>query len=244
MVDMRPTVIAKSDQMNADDLIGRPITITITKVSGGPKDQPVSINYEGDGGKPFKPCKSMRRVLIEAWGDDGQQYIGRSMTLFRDENVKWGGVAVGGIRISHMSHIDKPFTLSLAVTRGKKAPNSVQPLRQQQQQLQQNSAGAGAPNAPEQSVQPNDSQQTTGGEAAGEYEILLSDGAPRLFPDLNSVQSFIVANLKSFSSSEKIDDFLKRNNDNFYEYSRDDPDGIMNQIYSTLKKQKEGFLNV
>jgi len=35
---------------------------------------------------------------------------------------------VGGIRISHMSHIDKPVTIALTATRGNKKPTTVQPL--------------------------------------------------------------------------------------------------------------------
>lgn len=35
---------------------------------------------------------------------------------------------VGGIRISHMSHIDKPVTIALTATRGNKKPVTVQPL--------------------------------------------------------------------------------------------------------------------
>jgi hypothetical protein len=35
---------------------------------------------------------------------------------------------VGGIRVSHLSHIDKPLTIALTVTRGKRAPYVVQPL--------------------------------------------------------------------------------------------------------------------
>jgi hypothetical protein len=35
---------------------------------------------------------------------------------------------VGGLRISHLSHIPKPLSLALTVTRGKRAPYVVQPL--------------------------------------------------------------------------------------------------------------------
>jgi hypothetical protein len=35
---------------------------------------------------------------------------------------------VGGIRVSHLSHIAKPMTLVLAVSKGKRAPYVVQPL--------------------------------------------------------------------------------------------------------------------
>jgi hypothetical protein len=81
MLDMTKTTEAKSDQLNAVDLTGAPKTITITdvKIPGG--DQPVIISYENDGGKPYKPCKGMRRGLVAIWGKDAEQYIGRSLTL-------------------------------------------------------------------------------------------------------------------------------------------------------------------
>lgn len=134
MIDMTPTIQAKSDQLNADDLISGPITIKITQVSvGNAEDQPINIRYEGDNGRPWKPCKSMRRVLVGVWGKDGAQYVGRYLTLFRDASVKWAGVEVGGIRISHMSHLNKQESISLMVTRGSKKPYSVKPLQIQQE---------------------------------------------------------------------------------------------------------------
>lgn len=129
MSSLLETIIPKSDQLNADDLIGCSRTITITDVDvkmGG--EQPVEIHYEGDNGRPYKPCKSMRRVLVQVWGADGKQYVGRSLTLYCDPSVKFGGQAVGGIRISHMSHMDAPRTLALTTTRGKKAAFVVKPL--------------------------------------------------------------------------------------------------------------------
>lgn len=129
MIDMSSTVAPKSDQLNADDLIGRSKTIRVTKVALlETPDQPIAIYYEGDNGKPYKPGKSMRRVLIMVWGDDGNKFVGRSMTLYRDEKVLFGGVAVGGIRISHMSHIDEPRTMALTATRAQRKPFTVQPL--------------------------------------------------------------------------------------------------------------------
>jgi hypothetical protein len=50
------------------------------------------------------------------------------MTLYRDPAVKFGGMDVGGIRVSHLSHIDKPLSVALTVSRGKRAPYVVQPL--------------------------------------------------------------------------------------------------------------------
>jgi len=136
MVDMSQFVEAKSDQLNADDLIGGPRTITVRRVTGNDGDQPVSIFYEGDNNKPFKPCKTMRRILLAAWGRNAADYVGRSMTVYRDDSVTFGGLNVGGIRISHMSHIDKETLVVVMKTKGKKAGIKVQPLVEQRQQRQ------------------------------------------------------------------------------------------------------------
>jgi hypothetical protein len=127
-MDIRSTLEAKSSQLNTDDLIAGAKTITITKVSAGSAEQPVAISFEGDGGKPWYPCKSMRRVLVAAWGADASQYVGRRVTLFRDPSVLYGGIAVGGIRVSHLSHLDGPLSIALTVTRQKRSPYKVQPL--------------------------------------------------------------------------------------------------------------------
>lgn len=129
MVDLAKTVAPKSDQMNYDDLIAGPRTITVTRVSASDTpDQPVSVYFEGDNGKPWKPCKSMRRVLIAAWGPDAATFAGRSLTLYGDPDVQFGGMKVGGIRVSHMSHIDAPLNLALTATKAKRAIYTVKPL--------------------------------------------------------------------------------------------------------------------
>lgn len=129
MNDMSSVIIAKSDQLNADDLMAGPLTITVTEVTIRPgTEQPVSIFYTGDAGKPWKPCKTTSRILVRAWGPDAKKYVTRSLTLYRDDAVTWGGVKVGGIRISHMSHIEKQMTMALTETKGKRAPFVVKPL--------------------------------------------------------------------------------------------------------------------
>lgn len=135
MIDMKPTILAKSDQLNSDDLIAGPITVKILEVrEGSGKDQPISIHYEGDNNRPYKPCKTMRRVLVHAWGDDGQTYVGRFLTLYREPTVKWAGEEIGGLRISHMSDIDQEMTVTTQLTRGKKGPWTVRPLQIQKQE--------------------------------------------------------------------------------------------------------------
>ena len=122
------TIIPKSLQLNADQLLPGPVTIKVTKVEIVMGEQPVTISYEGDNNHPFKPGKSMRRVLVALWGFDANAYIGRSMTLYCDATVRYGGMEVGGIRISHMSDINGPVTMALTETKGKKKPFTVLPL--------------------------------------------------------------------------------------------------------------------
>jgi hypothetical protein len=48
--------------------------------------------------------------------------------------VRFGGMDVGGIRVSHMTGIAKPLSLALAVSKGKRAMYVVQPLAAEPQQ--------------------------------------------------------------------------------------------------------------
>lgn len=129
--NLRDTVTPNSNQLNADDLVGTTKTIKVTAVKRGTtKEQPVLIEYEGMNGRPYIPCKSMRRVLLAAWSEDGREWVGRSMKLYCDPSVKFGGVQVGGIRISHLSHMDKPLRVMLSTSRGKRAELSIDKLAQ------------------------------------------------------------------------------------------------------------------
>jgi hypothetical protein len=128
MNDMSQVIIPKSDQWNADDFIAGPQTFTIREVRiNAGSEQPVNIVLEGTE-KFYRPCKSMSRVLVGAWGADASKYVGRSLTLYRDPEVKWGGLAVGGIRISHMSDLDSEKTMVLTATKGSRKPFKIKPL--------------------------------------------------------------------------------------------------------------------
>lgn len=122
ITDLSDTIIAKSDQLNADDLIGASKTITVSNISRYQENGAncFAVNYEGDCGRPFKPCLTMRKIILFAWGEDGTKWTGRQMTLYCDPSVKWAGKEVGGVRISHMSDIQKPINVKVNLTRGKK----------------------------------------------------------------------------------------------------------------------------
>lgn len=124
--DLERAILPKSDQINADDLIAGPITVRILAVRGGNLEQPIAIAIEGH--KPYMPCKSMLRVLTLCWGSEARAWLGRALTLYRDPEVVFGGVKVGGIRISHMSGLDEPKALALTTTKGRRAIYRVEPL--------------------------------------------------------------------------------------------------------------------
>lgn len=127
-MDVSETIIPNSEQVNAEDLLSGPRTVTITAVEAGSKEQPVFIHLAEFPERTYRPAKSMRRVLVFAWGPDSSTYIGRQLTIYRDPTVKFAGAEVGGIRISHLSHIPERLEVQLAVTRGKRAPFVVDPI--------------------------------------------------------------------------------------------------------------------
>lgn len=127
-MNLSSTIIPRSDQLNADDLLSGPRTITITSVDAGNKEQPILIHYEGENGRPYKPGLSMRRVLVAMWGSEGSAYVGRSLTLYCDPSITFGPDTTGGIRISHATDITCAITIALTVKRGKRKPFTVEPL--------------------------------------------------------------------------------------------------------------------
>ncbi len=127
-MDLTAAAAPRSDQLNGDDLLSGPRTFTIEDVREGSDEQPVQVHLAELPGRPFKPCRSMIRVFIEVWDSETSGFKGRRLTLYREPKVRFGGEMVGGIRISHMSHIDKPKTVYLTVAKQKKAPFTVQPL--------------------------------------------------------------------------------------------------------------------
>ena len=129
---LRDTIAPKSDQLNFDDVATGTLTVKVTGLAAGSSDQPVIIHIAnsatGEAMRDYKPCKSMRRVLIAAWGYSGKDWMGKEMTLCGDPTVKFGGVEVGGIRISHASGISGELKIKLTTTRSKRAEYTLRPL--------------------------------------------------------------------------------------------------------------------
>jgi hypothetical protein len=129
-MDLTESIAPKSDQLDAVDLVSGPRTFTIEKVTRGNAEQPFNFHL-AEFPRVWRPGKSMRRVIVAAWGPDATKYAGQRVTLYCDPTVQFGGEQVGGTRISHMTGIDKPLKVPLLIKRGKSATFTVQPLTEQ-----------------------------------------------------------------------------------------------------------------
>ncbi|MCM3521748.1 hypothetical protein [Curtobacterium sp. P97] len=119
---------SNSQQINADDLLSSPVTVTVTGAVEGTAEQPVLVSVAEVQGKTYRPSLTMRKVLGAVWGDETNVWIGRRLTLYRNPDIRFGGQVVGGIEISAMSGIDRPVEVSVLEKRGKRKAFTVQPL--------------------------------------------------------------------------------------------------------------------
>ena len=101
--------------------------VTIAGVTAGTKEQQYDIAIEEDK-RVWRPAVTVLKLLVAAWGDDATEWVGRRAELYGDPTIMFGRDRVGGIRVSRISHIDKPFTASLTETRGKRKAHTVDPL--------------------------------------------------------------------------------------------------------------------
>jgi hypothetical protein len=125
----------KSDQLNADDLTAVDLVLRIEHVEVHARpEQPVEVwgvnVATGDRVvRPWRPCKTMIRVLAALYGDDSEALVGKTIQLYRDPTAAYGGKEVGGIRIKAAGGIDKPKGIPVTTTRGKRDVYRVEPLR-------------------------------------------------------------------------------------------------------------------
>ena len=149
-MDISDTLAPNSDQLDAIDLVNGPRTFTVTEVSKGSAEQPVNVHL-AEFPRVWRPGKSMRRVLAACWGTDAHQWVGRRVTLYCDENVRFGNDVVGGTRISHLSHIDEAEEVPLLVSRRspQSSPCSPSPTNPRPRKRSPPCAPNGRPRTPE-----------------------------------------------------------------------------------------------
>jgi hypothetical protein len=72
-MDLTESIAPKSDQLNADDLISGPVTVTIREVAKGSPELPVDVHLVEFPGRAYRPSKRMRRVMVMAWGAEASR---------------------------------------------------------------------------------------------------------------------------------------------------------------------------
>lgn len=119
MVSIKSFAEAKSDQINATDILGIEKHIKIREVRFFPEkiEQPLEIFYHGENVKCWRVSKGMARVLIKFWGDETDNWINREVILFCDETVTFGKEKTGGIRIKALSNIDNATAIRVPYAR-------------------------------------------------------------------------------------------------------------------------------
>lgn len=124
---MKITAEPRSDQLNADDLIGSSRIVTIAGVRAGTAEQKYDIMLAGET-RVWRPPVTVVRILLAAWGDESDVWVGRSAELYRDPNVRFGPDQTGGIRVRALSHIDKRMSVAVQEKRGKRKMHVVEVL--------------------------------------------------------------------------------------------------------------------
>ena len=129
-VDIRAATKPKSDQLNYETFLTGPQTFTVSKVTPGDRDHPVFIHMNECQATPYKPSKGMLKCIAQpdGWGDKSSQWVGRSITLYGDPTVIYGGVEVGGIKVAALSDINGDYETLISARRGVRKPHLIKKI--------------------------------------------------------------------------------------------------------------------
>lgn len=129
MTNIAHTLVAKSDQLNAADLIGGEKLLKITSVDVKSASD-VWVHYEGENGRPWKTSLTARRILARLWTEESDNWIGHTVAVHCDPTVVYAGEEVGGIRPHAATGIDSERVIKLKERRGPKPKTfKIVPLR-------------------------------------------------------------------------------------------------------------------
>lgn len=130
---MRIDTEPRSDQWNADDFVDGSRMFTVEKVTVGSAEQKYDVHLVEGQGRVWRPPVTVLRLLKAGWGNDGSVWPGHRVILYRDPTIKFGRDVLGGIRVSHASHIDAPIVEKLTSTRGKREQYTIDVLTDEMQ---------------------------------------------------------------------------------------------------------------
>ena len=92
-LDMRDTIIPKSDQLNADDLIGGDLTVRIVKVArSNTAEQPIAVSFDGD-------------LNLTAAGADNSVSVQNTLTKASGGNAAATLTATGDVRFENSADL-------------------------------------------------------------------------------------------------------------------------------------------
>ena len=129
MLDVTELAAPKTDQLNADHLIPGPlqgVIVSVRKTRANDKDC-IEVGLSSFR-LPWRPCKTMVRLLMDVWGPDAEAWIGRGVKLYRDAEVRFGTDTVGGIRIGGLSHVRGSFTAKVKTSKQNQKPYQIEKL--------------------------------------------------------------------------------------------------------------------
>lgn len=129
-VDIRAATKPKSDQLNYETFLTGSQTFTVSKVTPGDRDHPVFIHMNECPATPYKPSKGMLKCIAQpdGWGDKSSQWVGKSITLYGDPTVIYGGVEVGGIKVAALSDINGDYETLISARRGVRKPHLIKKI--------------------------------------------------------------------------------------------------------------------
>ena len=149
-MDITDALAPASDQLDAIELVS-PRTFTIDTGSrlGQREGKTVAEIRLVDFPRVWRPSKGMLDALVAAWKTtDATQWVGHSLTLYNDPEVMFGREKTGGVRVSHVSHIDKPMVVTIRAGSGRTKPWRLQPLTETAPAAPKRAAAKPAADAP------------------------------------------------------------------------------------------------
>jgi len=129
-MDITQALAPNSDQLDAIELV-EPRTFTISTGSSlGKRDGKIVADIRlVELDRVWRPSKGMLDVLAACWGIKGSEWVGHRVTVYNDPEVMFGKEKRGGVRISHLSHIDGPRDVTIRASgAGRKQLWHVDPL--------------------------------------------------------------------------------------------------------------------
>lgn len=120
MADISEAALAKSNQLNATDIIGCEPILIVERVNlvNESNGKTVYVHYHGCNNRPWRVSKGMVRVLMAGWGKESENWTGKAVKVFMEPSVIYAGKEVGGIRVRAMSDIN-PHGINTIITLSK-----------------------------------------------------------------------------------------------------------------------------